>query len=118
MGEACRIQYRRQLRSGFTPYKGKVTATWRCYKWVRCHGGEEDNTKSTLWEMDLPAIFVLPGRKIIEYETEVMTPAQGPPSFEAADRQIRWELRVTVELPGIAIDTSFFRLRVIPEVVQ
>ena len=118
MGESCQVRYRRQLRSGFTPCQGRVTATWLCYEWARRNNGEEGSTKIlTLWEKSLPAVSVPSRRKIIEYETEVMAPPQWPPSFEAANNKIRWELRITVELPGVVSDTSFFRFRVIPEVV-
>lgn len=118
MGESCRIQYRRRLRWGSTPRPGKITAKWLCYEWVDYGQGTDVEIKThALWETDLPEMFVASGTQLIGYEAQVKVPLQGPPSLDAENNQVRWEIHVTVDLPGVAKYTSDFRFRVTPEIM-
>lgn len=116
MGETCRVRYRRRLRWGSVPKPGQVTAKWLCYEWVLYSLGTESETEThLLWETDLPARSVSPQTVQVEYVAEIEVRAEGPPSFDAKNNQVRWELQVTVDLPGVAKDTSYFRFKVLPE---
>ncbi|MEO1352646.1 MAG: hypothetical protein AAFW84_28260 [Cyanobacteria bacterium J06635_15] len=118
LGESCRIRYRRQLRSGSTRRRGKVTAQLICYEWVQYRQGTDTKTAThTLWEETFSTWEVDTGIRQVDYETQIQVAAEMPPSFEARSNQIRWEVRVKLDLPGIAKDASHFRFKVIPEEV-
>lgn len=118
LGESSPIQYRRRLRHGLTSQTGKITAIWLCYEWIQYRRGTDTVTQThTLWEIDLPDMSIDTGSKIIEYDANVTVSPQGVPSLDAKHNQIRWEIRVTVDVPGLAKDTSYFRFRVMPEVI-
>lgn len=119
MGESCRLRYRRQLRNGSTRKPGKITAKWLCYEWVQYRQGKNTKTVThTLWETDLPEKTVSSWTKQLEYYGQVQVLTDGPPSFDAANNQVRWELQVTVNLPGVPKDTSYFRFKILPEVLK
>lgn len=118
MGETCRIKYRRQLRNHAMNQPGKVTAKIRCYEWVQYRQGTDTKTAThTVWEQELPDGQTDAGTTRIEYDGQISIPPQGPPTFEALHNQLRWEVRVTVDLPGITKDDSCFRLKIVPEVL-
>lgn len=118
MGESCPVQFRRPLRSGMTPHPGKVSAQWRCYEWVQYQSGSDTETAThTLWETDLPEGPVSATARRVEYDAHLKVPQQGPPSIRAADNRVRWALVVTVDLPGLVKDVSFFEITILPEVL-
>ena len=118
MGESCRVRYRRRLRRGATSRPGQITAKWLCYEWIEYGRGTNSVTKThILSEIDLPKSSIPRGSKAIEYEARVKIPAQGPPSFDANNNQVRWEILIDIDLPGVIKDASCFRFKVIPEVM-
>lgn len=118
LGETCQVRYRRQLRSGRTHQPGQVSATLICYEWVRYRVGTDTKTATqTVWEQPFPASEVYAGTSKIEHDYSLQISTQTPPSFTATNNEIRWELRVLLDLPGVAKDTSTFRLTIAPEVV-
>ncbi|MBE9140277.1 hypothetical protein IQ254_24270 [Nodosilinea sp. LEGE 07088] len=119
MGESCQVRFRRQLRNGKTPHPGKVTAKWHCYEWVQYSSGSSiETTTHTLWETDLPEWPILPMTEQIEYNARLTVRPEGPPSIYGADNQVRWELQITVDLPGIAKGRSHVQFTVVPEVLR
>lgn len=118
LGDACRVHYRRQLRSGSTQRKGKITAQLICYEWVQYRQGTDTKTAThTLWEETFPLNEVDRGTRRVEYDAQIHIAPHNPPSFSARSNQIRWEMRVNLDLPGVAKDASHFRLQVVPEVI-
>ena len=136
MGESCRVRYRRQVRTGSISRPGKITAKWLCYEWVQYgHGTDTETVTHTLWETDLPSRSVSSGTTRIEYDAIVKVLDEGPPSLDKTDNQVRWELQVNLDLPGITKNTknmswfqldllslskgtSKFRFKVSPEVLK
>ena len=118
LGEFYDVRFRRQLRSGSTSRSGSIGAKWRCYEWVQYRQGTDTRTVThTLWEMDLPERSVASGTRRIEYDTRLQAGPEHPPSFDASHNKVRWELEVTMKLPGIPKDSSQFRFKILPEVV-
>lgn len=117
MGETCRVRYRRPLRWGSVPWPGKITAKWLCYEWVQYEQSITFAETAThlLWEADFPSRPVPPKTTQFESSMEVEVRAEGPPSLDAEDNKVRWELQVTVDLPWVAKGTSCFQLKVLPE---
>lgn len=120
MGETYQVRYRRQLRGGKrTTQAGQVAAKLVGYEWVRYRQGTDTRTDtSTFCEQSLPSGEVFAGSSKASLDFQFQIPLQGPPSFEASDNQIRWEIQVTLTLPKLVKDTSKFRLWVDPEVIQ
>ena len=118
LGESCNLRYRRQLRSGSISRPGTISAKWLCYEWVQYRQGTDTRTVThTLWETDLPERSISAGTRRVEYDARVEVNPQYPPSIDASHNQVRWELRVSVKLPGIPKDDSHFRLKILPETV-
>jgi len=118
LGEASQVRYRRRLRRGQTQKPAQISAQLVCYEWIRCQQGTDVQAfTQKIWEQALPVQAVPVGISKLEYEGQIQIPRQGTPSFEANDNCICWELQVAVDLPGLLIDASTFRLRVVPEVV-
>ena len=67
-----------------------------------------------LASVDFPERSVFAGVSQLEYETEITIPKDAPPSIYAPNNQVRWELRVNIEIPRIPKDTSYFHLKVLP----
>ncbi|MEO0354172.1 MAG: hypothetical protein AAF268_05045 [Cyanobacteria bacterium P01_A01_bin.3] len=118
LGESLNIRYRRQLRRGSISRPGSIRAKWLCYEWVQYRQGTSTRTvKHTLWETDLPERSVSAGTRRVEYDAQLHVNPHYPPSFDADSNQVRWELQVSVKLPGVPKDSSHFRLKIIPETV-
>ncbi|MEM9770529.1 MAG: hypothetical protein AAF889_02810, partial [Cyanobacteria bacterium P01_D01_bin.73] len=115
LGETTQVQYRRQLKACSTAVPGTLSAKWVCYEWTRDGDATSPSTSSHIvFEQDLPSITIPAGTQTIEYNWRISVPTQGPPSFEAEDNQLRWELLINVDLPRIAKDTCNFRLMILP----
>ncbi|MEO1094023.1 MAG: hypothetical protein AAFX01_03885 [Cyanobacteria bacterium J06638_28] len=118
MGETFRLRFRRALRRGHTHRPGKIIAKWLCYEWVQYRQGTDIETKvHMLWEQDLPTMTVSTGTRVATYETKLTVLPEGPPSFDAEHNQVRWEILISVDVPGIPQDTAHFRFAVVPEAV-
>ena len=117
-GETFRLQFRRPLRRGYTQGSGEITAKWLCYEWVQYRQGTDTETRThLLWEQDLPLMTISTGTQVVTYETKLTVLPEGPPSFDAKHNQVRWEIHISVDVPGIPQDTTHFRFAVVPEAV-
>ncbi|MEM8604840.1 MAG: hypothetical protein AAGF24_13520 [Cyanobacteria bacterium P01_H01_bin.121] len=115
LGESYQLRYRRRLRRGTISRPGNLSGKWRCYKWVRYYDGRQFVTRTqTLSETELALIVIQPPATRFEYAAEIEIMSDRPPSYDIGDHQVRWELQVCLDLPGIAKDTSHFRLKVLP----
>ena len=118
LGETFRLRFRRPLRRGYTRSLGEITAKWLCYEWVQYLQGTDIETKThILWEQDLPLMTVSTGTQVVTYETKLTVLPEGPPSLDAQHYQVRWEIHISVDVPGIPKDTALFRFEVTPEAV-
>lgn len=117
LGEDFRLHYRRQLRQNQLSRPGEVSATLRAYEQVSYQVGTDTRTETaTVWEQKLPKQEVPAFTSEIAETYRIQIPQEGPTSFEGKHNALRWEFKVTVNLPGIAKDTSTFLFFVIPEV--
>lgn len=118
LGDSCIVKYRRQLKRGYLSQPGYISAKWRCYEWAQyIEGTSKETVTHTLWEINMPEDSISTSATDIEYITKIQVPSHHPPSFEAGNNQVRWELQIGVKLPGAPQNTSRFLLNVIPETI-
>ncbi|NJN74044.1 MAG: DHHC zinc finger domain-containing protein [Limnothrix sp. RL_2_0] len=114
-GQSYRIKYRRKLRQGRTTKPTTITAQWVNYEWVEYRRGTDTVTAThEISVIDLPEQSIMAGANELTYMTQVTVPENAPLSIYAPHNQVRWELRVKIQLPYMTRDTSFFVLQVLP----
>lgn len=114
-GQTYRIKYRRKLRQGRTTKPTIVTAQWVNYEWVEYRRGTDTVTAThEISVIDLPEQSIMAGVKELTYAAQITVPDDALFSIYAPHNQVRWELRVKIQLPFVAKDTSFFVLKVLP----
>lgn len=116
IGEIFAVEYRRELRYFATAAPSKIRAKWQCHEWAQKGAGKYRKHKiHPIWEKELPVKVLPKGLKRLEYDAELQVLWNHPPSFYAANNQIRWQLTVTVEPYRGPTATSSFQLEVVPE---
>lgn len=114
-GETYRIKYRRKLRNGRTKKPTIITAQWVNYEWVEYRRGTDTVTAThEISVIDLPEQSIMAGVNELTYTAQITVPNDAPLSIHAPHNQVRWELRIKIQLPLVAKDTSFFVVKVLP----
>lgn len=114
-GETYRIKYRRKLRNGRTKKPTTVTAQWVNYEWVEYQQGTDTMTAThEISVIDLPEQSIMAGVNELTYTAQITVPDDARLSIHAPHNQVRWELRIKIQIPLVAKDTSFFVVKVLP----
>lgn len=114
-GETYRLKYRRKLRQGRTKKPTIITAQWVNYEWVEYRRGTDTVTAThEISVIDLPEQSIMAGVNELTYTAQITVPDDAPLSIYAPHNQVRWELRVKIQMSYLTKDTSFFVVKVLP----